>query len=102
MPVAVAIAIGMLGDGAIVLVENAVRLFGREAAAARDRRDIVRQAAQEVAALGRGGRRPGTFAQRTLLSRHARLSAAWRAEAPRRVGWATNLNLKMKLHQLYF
>jgi cobalt-zinc-cadmium resistance protein CzcA len=44
-----AIAIGMLGDGAIVLVENAVRLFGREAAAARDRSDVVRQAALEVA-----------------------------------------------------
>jgi heavy metal efflux system protein len=43
-----AIAIGMLGDGAIVLVENAVRLFGRTAASARDRRDIVQQAAQEV------------------------------------------------------
>jgi len=44
-----AIAIGMLGDGAIVLVENAVRLFGREAAAARDRREIVQQAVAEVA-----------------------------------------------------
>jgi len=44
-----AIAIGMLGDGAIVLVENAVRLFGREAAGARDRREVVQQAVTEVA-----------------------------------------------------
>jgi cobalt-zinc-cadmium resistance protein CzcA len=44
-----AIAIGMLGDGAIVLVENAVRLFSRESAAGRDRRELVQQAAAEVA-----------------------------------------------------
>jgi cobalt-zinc-cadmium resistance protein CzcA len=44
-----AIAIGMLGDGAIVLVENAVRLLGREGAAAEDRAALVRQAALEVA-----------------------------------------------------
>jgi cobalt-zinc-cadmium resistance protein CzcA len=44
-----AIAIGMLGDGAIVLVENAVRLLGGEAAQKRDRSDLVRQAAFEVA-----------------------------------------------------
>jgi heavy metal efflux system protein len=43
-----AIAIGMLGDGAIVLVENAVRLLGAKGAEARDRRDIVRQASLEV------------------------------------------------------
>jgi cobalt-zinc-cadmium resistance protein CzcA len=44
-----AIAVGMLGDGAIVLVENAVRLFGRASAAGRDRRELVRQASAEVA-----------------------------------------------------
>ena len=44
-----AIAIGMLGDGAIVLVENAVRLLGREDSAERDRKGLVLQAAVEVA-----------------------------------------------------
>jgi len=44
-----AIAIGMLGDGAIVLVENTVRLLGREDFAERDRADLVRQATLEVA-----------------------------------------------------
>jgi cobalt-zinc-cadmium resistance protein CzcA len=44
-----AIAIGMLGDGAIVLVENAVRLLGREDSAERDRKKLVQQAAVEVA-----------------------------------------------------
>jgi len=44
-----AIAIGMLGDGAIVLVENTVRLLGREGSADRDRCRLVRQAAFEVA-----------------------------------------------------
>jgi cobalt-zinc-cadmium resistance protein CzcA len=43
-----AIAIGMLGDGAIVLVENAVRLLGQEGGGERDRRDVLRQAAFEV------------------------------------------------------
>jgi cobalt-zinc-cadmium resistance protein CzcA len=43
-----AIAIGMLGDGAIVLVENAVRLFGQRGASAADRVALVRQAAAEV------------------------------------------------------
>jgi cobalt-zinc-cadmium resistance protein CzcA len=44
-----AIAIGMLGDGAIVLVENAVRLFGeakREGAI--DRVELVKRASSEV------------------------------------------------------
>jgi cobalt-zinc-cadmium resistance protein CzcA len=44
-----AIAIGMLGDGAIVLVENAVRLLGREGSDETDRRALIRQAALEVA-----------------------------------------------------
>ncbi|MGD8440066.1 MAG: CusA/CzcA family heavy metal efflux RND transporter, partial [Holophagae bacterium] len=44
-----AIAIGMLGDGAIVLVENTVRLLGREDSTDRDRCSLVRQAALEVA-----------------------------------------------------
>ncbi|MEX1311715.1 MAG: CusA/CzcA family heavy metal efflux RND transporter, partial [Candidatus Sulfomarinibacteraceae bacterium] len=44
-----AIAIGMLGDGAIVLVENAVRLLGREGSAEQDRKALVLQAAVEVA-----------------------------------------------------
>jgi cobalt-zinc-cadmium resistance protein CzcA len=43
-----AIAIGMLGDGAIVLVENGVRLLGTEGGAARERCGLVRQAAVEV------------------------------------------------------
>jgi cobalt-zinc-cadmium resistance protein CzcA len=41
-----AIAIGMLGDGAIVLIENAVRLFGEPGE--RSKLDLVRQAAGEV------------------------------------------------------
>jgi cobalt-zinc-cadmium resistance protein CzcA len=44
-----AIAIGMLGDGAIVLVENTVRLLGREGSDEGDRTALVRQAALEVA-----------------------------------------------------
>ncbi|HSL16586.1 MAG TPA: CusA/CzcA family heavy metal efflux RND transporter [Methylomirabilota bacterium] len=44
-----AIAIGMLGDGAIVLVENAVRLLGSEPEGAEDRKELVRRAALEVA-----------------------------------------------------
>ena len=44
-----AIAIGMLGDGAIVLVENTVRLLGREDSAERDRKSLVLQASVEVA-----------------------------------------------------
>ena len=45
-----AIAIGMLGDGAIVLVENGVRLFGQEGQRTEneDRSSLVRQAALEV------------------------------------------------------
>lgn len=43
-----AIAVGMLGDGAIVLVENAVRLFGGGQASAADRCPLVRRAALEV------------------------------------------------------
>ncbi len=43
-----AIAIGMLGDGAIVLVENAVRLLGEKDADAVGRCALVRQAAVEV------------------------------------------------------
>jgi cobalt-zinc-cadmium resistance protein CzcA len=49
-----AIAIGMLGDGAIVLVENAVRLLARPQDAARQRCGLMCQAATEVA-------RPVTF-----------------------------------------
>ncbi|HSN56999.1 MAG TPA: CusA/CzcA family heavy metal efflux RND transporter [Candidatus Sulfomarinibacteraceae bacterium] len=44
-----AIAIGMLGDGAIVLVENAVRLLGSESAGSEDRKELVRRASLEVA-----------------------------------------------------
>lgn len=44
-----AIAIGMLGDGAIVLVENTVRLLGSKEARQEDRVALVRRAAQEVA-----------------------------------------------------
>ncbi len=44
-----AIAIGMLGDGAIVLVENAVRLLGREGCEGECRKDLVRRATLEVA-----------------------------------------------------
>jgi cobalt-zinc-cadmium resistance protein CzcA len=43
-----AIAIGMLGDGAIVLVENAVRLLGEGKKGEIDRQDLVRRAALEV------------------------------------------------------
>ncbi len=43
-----AIAVGMLGDGAIVLVENAVRLFGRTESSKADRCPLVRQATLEV------------------------------------------------------
>ena len=45
----IAIAIGMLGDGAIVLVENTVRLLGRDDSAGRNRTALVQQAATEVA-----------------------------------------------------
>ncbi len=55
-----AIAIGMLGDGAIVLVENAVRLLGTKGAEERDRRDILRQAAVEVL-------RPVTFGVAVII-----------------------------------
>ncbi len=44
-----AIAIGMLGDGAIVLVENTVRLLGREDCEGECRKDLVRRATLEVA-----------------------------------------------------
>jgi cobalt-zinc-cadmium resistance protein CzcA len=44
-----AIAIGMLGDGAIVLVENAVRLLARPEDAERPRCGLMCQAATEVA-----------------------------------------------------
>jgi cobalt-zinc-cadmium resistance protein CzcA len=44
-----AIAIGMLGDGAIVLVENAVRLLARPEDAERPRCGLICQAATEVA-----------------------------------------------------
>jgi len=43
-----AIAIGMLGDGAIVLVENAVRLIGSKGGESRERCGLIRQAATEV------------------------------------------------------
>jgi cobalt-zinc-cadmium resistance protein CzcA len=49
-----AIAIGMLGDGAIVLVENAVRLLARPGGAEQQRCGLMCQAATEVA-------RPVTF-----------------------------------------
>ncbi len=49
-----AIAIGMLGDGAIVLVENAVRLLARPQGAEQQRCGLMCQAATEVA-------RPVTF-----------------------------------------
>ncbi len=55
-----AIAIGMLGDGAIVLVENAVRLLGAEGAASRDRRELLRQASLEVL-------RPVTFGVAVII-----------------------------------
>lgn len=45
----IAIAIGMLGDGAIVLVENAVRLFAGQGSTPEERRELVRRAATEVA-----------------------------------------------------
>ncbi|MCG8455893.1 MAG: efflux RND transporter permease subunit, partial [Holophagales bacterium] len=44
-----AIAIGMLGDGAIVLVENAVRLMAGRSADPDERRRTVLEAAREVA-----------------------------------------------------
>ncbi len=44
-----AIAIGMLGDGAIVLVENAVRLLGAGDEVPEDRCKLIRQASVEVA-----------------------------------------------------
>jgi len=44
-----AIAIGMLGDGAIVLVENTVRLLGQEGCEGECRKTLVRRAALEVA-----------------------------------------------------
>ncbi len=44
-----AIAIGMLGDGAIVLVENAVRLYGQREVLPAQRCRLVRDAAVEVA-----------------------------------------------------
>lgn len=43
-----AIAIGMLGDGAIVLVENAVRLFSSASRDSVDKKALVRQSAIEV------------------------------------------------------
>ncbi len=49
-----AIAVGMLGDGAIVLVENAVRLLARPQGAEQQRCGLMCQAATEVA-------RPVTF-----------------------------------------
>lgn len=55
-----AIAIGMLGDGAIVLVENAVRLLGRGEAVAGDRPALVRRAAREVV-------RPVVFGVATII-----------------------------------
>jgi cobalt-zinc-cadmium resistance protein CzcA len=44
-----AIAIGMLGDGAIVLVENTVRLLGQEGCEGECRKELVGRAALEVA-----------------------------------------------------
>ncbi len=44
----IAIAIGMLGDGAIVLIENVVRLMDRVRDEELDRVELVRQAAHEV------------------------------------------------------
>ncbi len=44
-----AIAIGMLGDGAIVLVENAVRIYGQTEVSPAIRCSLVRKAALEVA-----------------------------------------------------
>ena len=55
-----AIAIGMLGDGAIVLVENAVRLLAGGVGGADDRRELVRRAAVEVA-------RPVTFGVAVII-----------------------------------
>ncbi len=43
-----AIAIGMLGDGAIVLVENTVRILDQKGREAGDRMPLIRQAATEV------------------------------------------------------
>ncbi len=55
-----AIAIGMLGDGAIVLVENAVRLLARPQAAESPRCGLMCQAATEVA-------RPVTFGVSVII-----------------------------------
>ena len=55
-----AIAIGMLGDGAIVLVENAVRLLARPKDAERERCGVMCQAATEVA-------RPVTFGVAVII-----------------------------------
>jgi cobalt-zinc-cadmium resistance protein CzcA len=55
-----AIAIGMLGDGAIVLVENAVRLLARPKDAGRERCGLMCQAATEVA-------RPVTFGVAVII-----------------------------------
>jgi len=55
-----AIAIGMLGDGAIVLVENAVRLLARPKDAERERFGLMCQAATEVA-------RPVTFGVAVII-----------------------------------
>jgi cobalt-zinc-cadmium resistance protein CzcA len=55
-----AIAIGMLGDGAIVLVENAVRLLARPQDAERPRCGLICQAATEVA-------RPVTFGVAVII-----------------------------------
>ena len=55
-----AIAIGMLGDGAIVLVENAVRLLARPKDAERERCGLMCQAATEVA-------RPVTFGVAVII-----------------------------------
>jgi len=46
---AIAIAVGMLGDGAIVMVENIHRHLGREANAGRSKLTVVHEAASEVA-----------------------------------------------------
>ena len=55
-----AIAVGMLGDGAIVLVENAVRLLARPKASERQRCGLMCQAATEVA-------RPVTFGVAVII-----------------------------------
>jgi cobalt-zinc-cadmium resistance protein CzcA len=55
-----AIAIGMLGDGAIVLVENAVRLLARPQGGEQERCGLMCQAATEVA-------RPVTFGVAVII-----------------------------------